>query len=716
MTLAYKDQTIKEKVYVVPSQEKPLLSRNACAKLQLLKLTVDETIPVDFREAYPTLFDGLGKLQMEHKIMLKEGVSPTCLYAPRNVPHPILPKVEEELQNMVRNGVISPVRQPTEWCSGMVVVPKSDGRVRICVDLTNLNKAVLREVHPMKSVDESLASLSSSKVYTKLDANSGFWQILLDESSKLLTTFVTPMGRFCFNRLPFGISSAPEIFQRMMSSLLEGLDGCICHMDDVLVHGRTTAEHDERVRRVLDRLKTAGLTLNNKCEFGKSQLKFLGHIISGEGVGADPAKVKAIREFPQPTNLTELQRFNGMVNQLNKFLPGLANINEPLRQLLKKDNAWHWGSAQSKAFEAIKGKLLSTETLMHYSPVRPTYIAADASNTGLGAVLLQENESGGRKPIAYASRSLSETEKRYAVIEKEALAAVWACEKFSDYVLGLKFVLETDHKPLVPLLSSKDLSQMPVRILRFRLRLMRYSPSVIHVPGKHQATAEALSRAPVDEATTSDILLIDEVDMMVSQCIDSMPATSRRLQELREAQLAEEEIIAIKQYVHAGWPGYMPHQPMLRPYWEAKSHLTIAEDLLLYDDRIVVPRSMRLEIMEKLHEGHLGMTKCTARARASVWWPWVNQSIQDMVTKCTVCRLAKPVPRETLMPSSFPSRPWERVGTDLFTHQGRTYVLVVDYFSRWVEMRALDNTTTSAEVVSKMKSMFATHGIPEIVM
>ena len=718
MTLSHKDLTVEEKVYVVPGQKKPLLSRNACAQLQLLKLTVDEAIPgqCQFREAYPTLFEGLGKLEATHTISLKEGVNPTCLYAPRNVPHPILPKVEAELQDMVHRGVISPVHQPTEWCSGMVVVPKSDGRVRICVDLTNLNKAVLREVHPMKSVDESLASLSSSRVYTKLDANSGFWQIPLDESSKLLTTFITPMGRFCFNRLPFGISSAPEIFQRMMSQLLDGLDGCICHMDDVLIHGRSPAEHDERVRRVLDRIKAAGLTLNEKCEFGKTQLKFLGHIISEDGVSVDPAKIKAIREFPQPTNLTELQRFNGMVNQLNKFLPGLANHNEPLRQLLKKDNAWHWGSAQSTAFNAIKEQLLSTETLQHYSPVRPTYIAADASDAGLGAVLMQEDESGSRRPVAYASRSLSETEKRYAVIEKEALAAVWACEKFSDYVLGLQFVLETDHKPLVPLLSSKDLSKMPVRILRFRLRLMRYSPAVIHVAGKKQATADALSRAPVDQATASDIVLIDEVDMMAAQCIDSIPATSRRLQELRDAQLADEEIAAVKQYVCVGWPGYMPNQPTLRPYWDAKGHLTIADDLLLYDDRIVVPRSMRLEILERLHEGHLGITKCTARARESVWWPWINQSVQDRVMKCRTCQLTKPAPKETLMPSSFPSRPWERVGTDLFTHQGRTYVLVVDYFSRWVEMRALDGNTTSAEVVARMKSIFATHGIPETVM
>ena len=202
----------------------------------------------------------------------------------------------------------------------------------------------------MASVDENLAKLKDSKVFTKLDANSGFWQIPMDEESRLLTTFVTPFGRYCFNRLPFGISSAPEIFQCAMSRILEGLDGTVCHMDDILIHGETQELHDSRVRKVLQRLKDAGVTLNDKCEFSKQRMKLLGHVISENGVEADPEKTKAIREFPRPTTVTELQRFNGMVNQLAKFLPNLATINEPLRQLLKKGQQWLWDQPQERAF------------------------------------------------------------------------------------------------------------------------------------------------------------------------------------------------------------------------------------------------------------------------------------------------------------------------------------------------------------------------------
>ena len=343
----------------------------------------------------------------------------------------------------------------------MVPVLKPDGRVRICVDLTKLNQAVRREIHPMMSVDEGLAKVGKSKIFTKLDANSSFWQLPLCEESKLLTTFITPFGRFAFNRLPFGISSAPEIFQCHMSHMLEGMEGVTCHMDDILVHGTDQTQHDTRVRAVLQRLQAAGLTLNNKCEFSKTSIKSLGHVIDASGIRADSSKTAAIAHFPAPTTVAELQRFLGMVNQMGKCIPRLAEINKPLRQLLCKDTAWLWEASQETAFQQMKDMLVSPEILAHYDPDRPTVITADASSEGIGAVLLQIQDDGRRHPVCYASRSLTDTEKRYAVIEKEALAAIWACEKFREYVMGLSFTLETDHKPLVPLLKSTDATSHP---------------------------------------------------------------------------------------------------------------------------------------------------------------------------------------------------------------------------------------------------------------
>ena len=264
--------------------------------------------------------------------------------------HPLLTKVKSQIEAMLEQGVISPVTTPTEWCAGIVPVLKPNGKVRICVDLTELNKAVQREVHPMPSVDKSLAKLGNSKVFSKLDANSGFWQLPVDEESSLLTTFVTPFGQYCFNRLPFGISSAPEIFLRTLSRILEGLEeGTICQMDDILVCGIDHPVHDRHLRAVLRRLE-AELTLNDKCEFSKPFIKFLVHIIDGSGHHADPEKTSAIAQFPEPTDVHELQRFMGMVNYLCKFIPRLADLTEPLRQRLRKDSTWVWEEPQQQAF------------------------------------------------------------------------------------------------------------------------------------------------------------------------------------------------------------------------------------------------------------------------------------------------------------------------------------------------------------------------------
>ena len=263
----------------------------------------------------------------------------------------------------------------------MVVVPKKTGAVRICVDLKPLNTSVLREVHPLPKVDDTLAQLTGAHLFSKLDANSGFWQIPLSPTSRLLTTFITPAGRCCFNKLPFGIASAPEHFQRRMSSILHGLDGVLCQMDDVLVFGRDKEEHDRRLHAALKRIGDAGATLNaQKCEFSKTTLKILGHIIDKEGIRADPDKTAAVRGMKPPTSVTELRRFMGMVNQLGKFIPNLAQLTQPLRELLSKNKAWLWGHAQQEAFVRVKVELSKPTILTLYDPAKDLKVSADASS------------------------------------------------------------------------------------------------------------------------------------------------------------------------------------------------------------------------------------------------------------------------------------------------------------------------------------------------
>ena len=398
----------------------------ATLKYRQSKLTADKDVeevntgPTDFKAESPALFNGLGKLKTECHKTLRPDAIPFCLYNPRKIPHPLIPKVKSQIETMLQQGVISPVTAPTEWCGGIVPVLKPNGSVRICVDLTHLNKTVQREIHPTHSEDENLAKLGDSKIFSKVDANSGFWQIPLDDESKLLTTFFTPFGRFCFNRLPFGISSAPKIFQRSMSKILEGSKGTLCQMDDVLIHGVDQSEYDGRVRAVLHRLQEAGLTLNDKCEFSRSSNRLLAHIIDSSGLHVDPQKTTAVTQFPVPSDVAGIQRFMGMVNHLGKFIPHLADFSDPLRQLLRKDSVWVWGEPQQKAFEQIK--------------------------QAVQCVTRQD---------------LSATQKRYAIIEKEALVTTWASERFSDYMLAFPFTLETDHKLLTVLLNSSGLSKMP---------------------------------------------------------------------------------------------------------------------------------------------------------------------------------------------------------------------------------------------------------------
>ena len=535
------------------------------------------------------------------------------------------------------------------------------------------------------------------------------WKLKLSRPKKTLYG-PAPYGRYCFNKLPFGICSAPEHFQKRMSQILEGLDGVLCQMDDVLLFGKNKEEHDVRLRAALEKLEAAGVTLNEeKCEFEKSRLLFLGHIINEQGIHADPNKTASIKNMKPPQNVSELRQFLGMANQLGKFSCGLSELTKPLRELLGKNTAWQWEKAQLEAFEETKKELCKPTVLAFYDPTLPTKVSADASSFGLGAVLLQEKDSVW-KPVSYASRSMSETERRYAQIEKEALAVTWACEKFADYIIGLKVQLETDHKPLVPLLGTKQMSDLPPRILRFRMRLARFDYVINHVPGKLLCTADALSRAPLTHTPTTPEEE-EEVEYLMEACVSHLPASHHQLSEYIKAQAQDAVCSQIMRYCTEGWPDKHKILPVLKPYWKLQGELTVHNNLLLFRTRIVVPNALQRETLQKIHNGHQGIQRCRLRAQSSVWWPGISQHISNLIENCHVCKKIKTISRTINVHS--PSR-LPRVASDLFFLGSDSYLLIVDYFSRYSEVIKL-KSTTSRGIIEAMKAVFSRYGIPQTV-
>ena len=726
--------TIKEHVYIIRGAKKLLLGIPAIRRLGLIQ-EIPDTFTIKaigsqptqattsntkekITQQYPNLFRGLGKMAGEYTIQLKEGAQPFCLTSPRRIPIPLQKKVKSQLESMVQLGVIEPIDEPTDWCSPIVVVPKSNGDVRVCVDLTRLNKHVKREIYQMPKVEETLGSIAKGSIYSKLDANSGFHQVSLNKESMKLTTFITPFGRYMFKRMPYGISSAPEYFQKRMDQELAGLEGVVCHMDDILVVGQNQKEHDERLASTLDRIAESGLTLNpDKCKFSQSKIEYLGQVIDRGEVRKDPGKVKAILEMEEPKDISELRRFLGMANQLMKFCPKLAERTKPLRDLLKQDSEWVWEEAQRNAFKDIKAELASDRVLVLYNPDRETTVSADASSFGLGAVFLQKQPNGEMRPVAYASRSMTTTERRYAQIEKEALATTWALEHWSDLLIGMKFTVETDHKPLVPLFTTKLIDELPVRIQRFRMRLMRFDFEAKHVPGKLLYTADALSRSPLEDQTHGDDELYKEAECYVNAVIVNLPASDKRLDEIRCELRKDETLKLVMYYVQHGWPDHK--QKLYGPinkYWSERNSLSTHEGLLLRGRRLVIPPTLRADVLRYLHDGHQGVTKTRENAASSAWWPGISNDIERMVRNCTTCEKYRKQRIEPMIGTEFPDRPWSRVAADFFQYDGKVYLLIVDYYSRDIEVYKVTRNVTSSDTISKMKTAFSRHGIPDILV
>ena len=646
----------------------------------------------------------------EARIETKDNAKPV-IDAPRRVPHALKEKLKIELDKMVEQDVIERVTEPTDWVSSLVVVEKSNGKLRVCLDPRNLNKEIKRPHYTMPTLEDAVSKMAGAKFFSKLDARSGYWQIGLEEKCSYLTTFNTPFGRYRFKRLPFGIICAQDLFQRKMDEIFENTPGVTPLIDDVIIHGRTREEHDHNLRTALDKASASNLRLNpEKLVVGATQVEYFGHLITDKGLKPDPEKVQAIEQMPPPSDKKELQTVLGMITYLSKFAPQLSEITKPMRDLLKDDVDFSWDKPQAEALTKVKQIITAKPVLAFFDPKKPITLQVDASKHGLGATIMQD-----KKPVAFASKSLNNTEMNYAQIEKELYAILFGCKRFHQYVYGQRVTVESDHKPLESI-STKALAAAPPRLQRMLLQLQKYDLKITHVPGKHIPVADTLSRQSLP-SRIYEFDMTEDLEAQVHCIITSLPIHDNKISEIKNETARDAELQQLIQTIHEGWPPNIQScAKVIREYWNHREDLSTADGVILKGTRIVIPKAMRENMLDKLHTSHLGEEKTKLRARDIVFWPGINADIEEKVSECEICaRHRASNTKEPMISHEIPTRPWQKVATDLFQWENRHFIVTVDYYSRFFEIDEL-YTTTSAAVIRKLSCHFARYGIPETVI
>ena len=580
-----------------------LLGHKSATELDLLHVAnsvsiQSEDISSKISAKFPKVFEGVGKLKdFQQTIHVDPKIHPVA-QAPRRVPFHVRRKVEAKLDELQRLDIIEPVTGPTPWVSPLVAVPKPNGEVRICVDMRRVNTAVIRERYPIPTVEEILQDLTGACVFSKLDLRWGYHQIELDEQSRHYTTFATHTGLYHYKRLVFGVSAAPEIYQRVIQQSLQGCPGMRNISDDIIVFGKTQQEHDHNLNTVLATLQECGLTLNrDKCKFSVSEVTFFGYTISANGIRPTDETVTAIRNAPKPSSASEVRSFLGLVNYCSRFIPNFSTIAAPLRQLTHKGAPFTWTKLHQNAFESLQRTLTSDSVMAHFDPSAPTQLRVDASPFGLGAILTQTHGDETR-PIAYASRTLTAVERRYSQTEREAIAVVWGCERF--YLYETTFDIYTDHKPLEIIYSPT--SKPPARIERWGLRLQPYKFCVKYSPGIGNP-ADVLSHLPLPNATTNTRNTAEEYVQFVAQ---NAAPKALSLSTIKEATNQDPVLQFLRECIMKNnWPKVS----MTRPYHGIRHEVTVIDDIILRGSRILMPTSLREQTLKLVHKGHQGIVK-----------------------------------------------------------------------------------------------------------
>ncbi len=502
------------------------------------------------------------------------------------------------------------------------------------------------------------------------------------------------------------------MFHKRICKALRNIPGVIVYIDDILIWGRTQAEHDERLQQVLETLRNFELSINDsKCEISKTRVKFLGHVVEDGRLFPDPDKVLAIKNFPSPHDKKSLKRFLGMMSYLQKFVPHYTEMTDLFRPLLKEKHEWLWTEQHESMMNKIRTSVNWTQALRIFRPGKALHLYVDASSTGLGAVLIQDNE-----PIYFASRSLTPAEEKYPQIEKELLALVWAFERLDLYTYGSEITAYTDHKPLVGI-KEKPLDYLSTRQQRFMGRLQRYHFQLKFIPGKNMVVPDCLSRAPLtgqDEASHEKRKFMGtelEAETVFVSELQYVALSDELRQKLHEECETDSEYQATREAYAKGWPEEMKEQ--CRQYWSDKTDIYEEQGLLFYHGRPVVPDGARERFLESIHRGHVGIQTGCRRAQR-VWWPGINKDVKRFVQTCHTCQAsADNQRREPMQSYEIPSAPGLVIGSDFFDCGNDQYVIFVDLFSTWIEFFKV-GTKDAKSLKKALRVYISRNGVPRV--
>ncbi|XP_061735502.1 uncharacterized protein K02A2.6-like [Nerophis ophidion] len=720
LPVQYEDQQVTLPLVIVQGSRPALIGRNWLKKLRLnwkhiftvqkvQKRTHGNTGVQEVIERHQAVFsEGQGCITgFKAKIRTKPDTTPIFCKA-RPVPYALKEAVEREVERLESEKVISKI-ETSEWAAPIVTVPKVDKTIRICGDYkVSVNQCIEEQTYPLPNTEDLFATLAGGTSFSKLDPSHAYQQLQLDKESEKYLTINTHKGLYKYHRLSYGVSSAPAIFQSVMDQILQGMDHVTCFLDDILVTASSEEEHLTRLDNVLTRLEKHGIRVKlSKCQFFQSSVEYLGHRIDKTGLHPTEEKVTAITNAPEPTNVTELKSFLGLLNYYSRFLQNPSTVLKPLHNLLKKDSKWIWTVECAKVFEDAKQLLLQNKVLVHYNTRLPLRIACDASPYGVGAVISHVTEDGEERPVAFASRTLTEPERKYAQIEKEALAIIFGVKKFHKYLYGRKFTLITDHKPLLAILGPK--SAVPtlaaLRMQRWALILMAYNYEVEYKKSADHANADALSRLPRVGMNNTAV----EGSIFYFSYLDELPVCAK---DIESATLKDPVLSKVWNYTLNGWPSYV-QDAALRPYFVRRQELSADQGCILWGQRVIIPPGYRQSLLEDLHHEHPGICRIKALARSYLWWPGCDGEIQELVNKCSVCQAVQKMPAVApLHPWRWPERVWQRIHIDFAEKDKQYFLVVIDSHSKWLEVFPM-SSTTSHNTIKVLRGLFASYGPPE---